>query len=69
MDHLTSVKARDGRERFIDAAVAETVAVLEQLLVAGRTETAHGPELPGVIEPALVGAIADYYGSPHHQPR
>lgn len=31
---------------------------LARLLVAGRTETPRGEELPGVIEPALVAGIA-----------
>jgi AcrR family transcriptional regulator len=31
---------------------------LARLLVAGRTETPHGAELPGVTESALVGGIA-----------
>ena len=31
---------------------------LARLLVAGRTETRHGAELPGVIESALVGGIS-----------
>lgn len=31
---------------------------LARLLVAGRTETPHGPELPGVIEPVLISGIA-----------
>jgi AcrR family transcriptional regulator len=31
---------------------------LARLLVAGRTETPHGAELPGVVESALVGGIA-----------
>jgi AcrR family transcriptional regulator len=36
---------------------------LARLLVPGRTETLHGPELPGVIEPALVGGIAGVISS------
>jgi AcrR family transcriptional regulator len=31
---------------------------LARLLVAGRTETPHGAELPGILEPALIGGIA-----------
>lgn len=31
---------------------------LARLLVAGRTETPHGAELPGLLEPTLVGGIA-----------
>ncbi|HEU4707530.1 MAG TPA: TetR/AcrR family transcriptional regulator [Solirubrobacterales bacterium] len=31
---------------------------LARLLVAGRTATARGAELPGLLEPALVGGIA-----------
>jgi len=43
----------DFRRRVLDSRDR-----LARLLVAGRTETAHGSELPGVIEAALVGGIA-----------
>lgn len=43
----------DFRRRVLDSRDR-----LARLLAAGRTETPHGPELPGVIEVALVGGIA-----------
>jgi AcrR family transcriptional regulator len=38
--------------------VLESRDRLARLLVAGRTETPNGAELPGIVEPALVGAVA-----------
>jgi len=43
----------DFRQRVLDSRDR-----LARLLVAGRAETPHGVELPGVIESALVGGIA-----------
>jgi len=43
----------DFRRRVLDSRDR-----LARLLVAGRAETPHGPELPGVIEAALIGGIA-----------
>lgn len=43
----------DFRQRVLDSRDR-----LARLLVAGRTETPHGRELPGVVESALVGGIA-----------